>query len=173
MWLQVPEGCRVAWRFDWLVEGSRWLLIIGGGGDEERRGREGKREVERKGEVNQQVCMSACSHIHNQQSILRQEKKERRVISRKIENLEAKNRPWYHLKSCSQRRSPVMSCRRFLSLLRPFQARKWLLLQLQMTLHSAGFQQNHVVIFSASSCKGFTPEMFSSSGGKREHFCSL
>lgn len=66
------------------------MLIIGGGGDEERRGRERKK---REGEMNQQVCMSACSHIHNQQSILRQEKKERKVISRRIEKLEAKNRP--------------------------------------------------------------------------------
>lgn len=54
---------------------------------------EREREVEREGEMYQQVCMSACSHIHNRQSILRQEKKERRVTSRRIENLEAKNRP--------------------------------------------------------------------------------
>lgn len=61
MWLQVPEGCRVVGRFDWLVEGSRWLLMIGGGGCEWGRGRRRGREVER-----WSACMCACITIISQ-----------------------------------------------------------------------------------------------------------
>lgn len=64
MWPQVPEGCRVAGRFDWLVEGSRWLLIVGGGGGvtETERNGWGKRGVER--ERGRQGGRVACLHVH-------------------------------------------------------------------------------------------------------------
>lgn len=48
-----------------LIAGYWWWGSEGG--DEG-----GEREVERERRTNWQVCMSACSHIHNQQSILGQ-----------------------------------------------------------------------------------------------------